>query len=247
MPLHAFMPFIRKLLVLPGAVALALAGCAAPPGDGQGRFELTAAQWELVKWPAHAMPAGGAHPVVLRFDQTGDTGRVSGHAGCNQFSAPYVLREADEITVATPVATRMACSPQVMEFEAQLLDKLESIASYRIAGNQLELTAADGHVLSFRARDKVGAEAVIKFIYVAPRQVACSNGAAPSMCYQVKEQQDDPWQVWHGGIAGFDYRPGTAYRLRILEERIARPPADAGKVKWTLDLVVEQEAAGGGK
>jgi heat shock protein HslJ len=239
MPLNKSIWSVCKLLLLLGSVALA--GCAASNGGAKGQLDLTSAQWELVKWSMQPMPPAGVRPIILRFDQKGDEGRVSGHAGCNQFSAPYVLRDAGEITIATPVATYMACAPEVMEFEARLLDKLESISNYKIVRNNLDLIAADGHVLSFRARAKVGAEAVIKFIYVAPQQVECSAGAGKVMCFQVKENEDDPWRLWYGDIAGFNFEPGVAYRLRILEERVANPPADASNTKWTLDLIVEQE------
>jgi heat shock protein HslJ len=231
-----------KLLLLLGMAALA--GCAAPKtGGGKGELDLTSAQWELVKWSMQPMPPAGVRPIILRFDQKGDEGRVSGHAGCNQFSAPYVLRDAGEITIATPVATYMACAPEVMQFEARLLDKLESISTYKITRNNLDLIAADGHVLSFQARVKVGAEAAIKFIYIAPQQVECSSGAGKAMCYQVKENKDDSWRLWHGDIAGFNFEPGIAYRLRILEEHVSKPAADSGDTKWTLDMVVEQEIA----
>ena len=239
---------MRKLKgLLIGAALLGLAGCAAPHA-GNGQLELTSAQWELVKWSTQPMPPAGVHPIVLRFDQRGDEGRVSGHAGCNQFSAPYVLREGGEITIATPVATRMTCAPDTMEFEERLLDKLESVSAYKINGSTMELIAGDGHLLNFRARAKVTPEAVIRFIYVAPQQTACAD-AGTALCYQVKENKDDAWRLWSGGIAGFDFHPGTAYRLRILEERIGGPgtnasraaAVDAGDVKWTLDLVVEQE------
>jgi heat shock protein HslJ len=247
MPRNNFMSTVRKLFLLLGVVALAaLAGCASPQA-GRNQADLTAVQWELVKWSLQPMPPVGVRPIMLRFDQRGDEGRVSGHAGCNQFSAPYVLRDPGEITIATPVATRMACAPEVMEFEARLLDKLESISTYKITGKNMDLIAADGHVLSFRARPKVGAEASIKFIYVAPRQVACSTGAAQNpnqpqaLCYQVRENKDEPWRLWSGGIAGFDFEPGTAYRLRILEERVVPSVAGAANVKWTLDLIVDQK------
>jgi heat shock protein HslJ len=244
MPLPFLMSSARKWTWL--LCAVALAGCAAAPHAGdKGRLTLTAAQWELVKWSTQAAPPAGKRPVTLRFDQDANGSLVSGYAGCNRFSAPFVLRDAGELTLATPVATRMACAPEVMDFEARFLDKLESISSYKIIGNKLELTAADGHVLSFAAHDKVGAEALIKFIFVAPRQAACTSGAARAMCYQIKENKDDPWQIWHGGIAGFQFQPGTAYRLRVLEERIAHPAADSGNVKWTLDMVVEQDTDGG--
>jgi heat shock protein HslJ len=248
MPRNNFMSTARRLFfLLAGAAALAaLAGCASPQG-GRDQADLTAVQWELVKWALQPMPPAGVRPIMLRFDQRGDEGRVSGHAGCNQFSAPYVLRDPGEITIATPVATRMTCAPEVMEFEERLLDKLESISGYKITGKNMDLIAADGHVLSFRARPKVGAEANIKFIYVAPQEVACSADAAQNqsqpqaLCYQVRENKDEPWRLWSGGIAGFDFEPGTAYRLRILEERIVPPATGAGNVKWTLDLIVEQE------
>jgi heat shock protein HslJ len=237
-----FMPSVMrklcKLFFLLSAVALA--GCAAPHAGGKDQPDLTSVQWELVKWSMQPMPPAGVRPIMLRFDQRGDEGRVSGHAGCNQFSAPYVLRDGHEITIATPVATRMACAPDVMEFEARLLDKLESVSSYKFTRNGMDLTAGDGHVLSFRARAKVGAEAVIKFIYVAPQQVACSADGQ-TLCYQVRENKDEPWRLWSGGIAGFDFEPGTAYRLRILEERTGPPDAGAAAVKWTFDIVVEQE------
>ncbi|MDB5988951.1 MAG: hslJ [Herbaspirillum sp.] len=251
MLLNNFMWSVRSLLLLLGMAALA--GCATPHAGNDQSDHLTAAQWELIKWSQQPMPPVGVRPIILRFDQNenGDEGRVSGHAGCNQFSAPYVLRDANEITIATPVATRMACAPEVMDFEARLLDKLESISSYKITRNTMDLTAADGHVLSFRARAKVGAQANIKFIYVAPQQIACAADAAAmnahradqpqAMCFQVRENQDEPWHLWSGGIAGFDYEPGTAYRLRILEERVTPRVADAGSLRWTLDLIVEQE------
>jgi heat shock protein HslJ len=240
MPLNNSIWSLCKMLLLLGVVGVA--GCAVPQtSNGNGQPTLTSAQWELVKWSTQPMPPPGVRPIVLRFDQKGEEGRVSGHAGCNQFSAPYVLRDSGEITIATPVATYMTCAPDVMEFEARLLDKLESISTYKIVRNDMEMTAADGHILTFVARPKVGAEAVIKFIYVAPQQVECSAGAGKAMCFQVKENKDDPWRLWYGDIAGFNFEPGVAYRLRILEERVANPPADAGDIKWTLDLVVEQE------
>ncbi len=252
--------FRRPLRLLMSMAVVALAGCAATATHNRGQLELTGAQWELVEWPALTMQLPEAHPVLVRFDHVGDEDRLSGHSGCNQFSAPYVLRDAGEVTIATPVATRMACPAAYMEFEARFLDKLESIANYRIDGNRLTLTAADGHVLRFRARNKTGAGAAIKFIYVAPLQVECGKGAAatstaaPGACYLIRERQDAPWQLWQAGIAGFDFEPGVAYRLRILEERpeerSPRPRGPAGtgaaadSVKWTLDIIVEQESAG---
>jgi len=87
---------------------------------------------------------------------------------------------------------------------------------------------------------KFSPQAKVKFIYVAPQKVPCTAGVMQTTCLQIRERKEDPWQLWYDNIHGFDFKPGTAYRLRILEEQVANPPADASSIKWTLDLVVEQ-------
>ena len=130
-----------------------------------------------------------------------------------------------------------------MEFESAFLDKLQALDRYQISGKTLELFAVDGDVMTLQARDKISADAKVKFVYVSSEQVRCSAGVMRMMCLQVRERKEDPWQLWYGGIQGFQPMPHTEYRLRILEEHIANPPADASSVKWTLDLVVEQSVA----
>lgn len=67
---------------------------------------------------------------------------------------------------------------------------------------------------------------------------------APMTCLQVREKESDPWQLHYFGIAGFEPQPGIEYRLRIIEEKVKNPPADASSIRWTLDQVVEQRVVG---
>lgn len=72
-------------------------------------------------------------------------GRVSGSAGCNNYSATYTF--AGESLGFGPAATtrKMCAEPErVMEQEQQFLKALETVASARQEGDRLELRSADG-------------------------------------------------------------------------------------------------------
>lgn len=233
-----------RCLSLSAAAGIALAACAGtPPQPTAGNdAALSASRWELTRWTGHTVPHGdNGEPVILSFTLEHGQGRVSGRAGCNQFSAPYSVRGPGQLTIDQAVATRMACPEPAMQFEADFLDKLQAVNHYKIDGQQMEMQTADGQTLSFHSREKPGASAKIKFIYVASQKVPCSAGAMRTTCLQIRERKEDPWQLWYGNIQGFNFEPGIGYRLRVLEEQVANPPADASAIKWTLDMVVEQE------
>jgi heat shock protein HslJ len=78
-------------------------------------------------------------------------GRVSGSAGCNNYTSTY--REGGgTLTFTAPAATRRMCAmPGVMEQEQFFLKALQSVATMRIEANDLELRSSDGALaLSFR-------------------------------------------------------------------------------------------------
>lgn len=66
-------------------------------------------------------------------------------------------------------------------------------------------------------------------------------GVVPRDCLQVRTAPNEPWQLWHGGIEGFDYRPGDAYLLEIAAYRTPNPPADGSSVRWVLERVVRRQ------
>lgn len=76
-------------------------------------------------------------------------------------------------------------------------------------------------------------------IYVAAQRVPCM-GVGPMECLQTRERPDQRWQLFYGGIEGFDFQPGTEYRLRIVEEPVLNPPADGSSIHTRLDQVLEQ-------
>ncbi|MEO6918279.1 MAG: META and DUF4377 domain-containing protein [Collimonas sp.] len=233
-----------RCLAMSAAVGFTLAACAGAPSNPVASNDpaLSASRWELTSWTGHTVPHGdNGEPVILNFNVQNGLGRVSGRAGCNQFSAPYSVRAAGRLSIVEAVTTRMACPPPAMHFEADFLDKLQAVNHYQIAGPVLEMQTLDGQTLSFYAREKPSASAKIKFVYVAAQKAPCSAGVMRTTCLQIRERKEDPWQLWYGNIEGFHFEPGIGYRLRILEEPVVNPPADASSIKWTLDMIVEQE------
>ncbi len=72
-------------------------------------------------------------------------GHLSGNAGCNDYSASYQTT-GQNIKIGPTAATSKFCaSPDgVMDQETQYLAALETVATYRIDGNKMEMRTADG-------------------------------------------------------------------------------------------------------
>jgi putative lipoprotein len=84
--------------------------------------------------------AAGAYSTV-RFED----GRVSGRAGCNQYSG-YLQAAGDALRVSETRTTRMACPPPVMEQESRLLSALAAVRTARREGDRLVLLDEGGRV-----------------------------------------------------------------------------------------------------
>jgi heat shock protein HslJ len=71
-------------------------------------------------------------------------GKVAGSGGCNDYTSTYT-QHGGKLTFASPATTRRMCAePGVMEQEQAFLKALESAATARMEGNELELRTADG-------------------------------------------------------------------------------------------------------
>ncbi len=204
---------------------------------------LLTARWELVKWPGHSTLQGmHGQPVTIDFDNTTQPPTISGFSGCNRFSGSYASAKPEQLTLSQLSTTRMTCPKPFMQTETEFLEALRTINQYNVSGTILQLKIAKGQTLSFYPREKANATAKIKYIYVAPHEAQCI-GVGPTTCLLVRENETKPWEYWYTGIEGFDFIPGIAYRLRIVEETLANPPADGSSVRWTLNQVLEARHA----
>lgn len=233
-----FDPRVARMAIGLAILCAATAVTAAPKPvvRPQAAARLAAYHWDLVGWTGGQAPQG----KLLRLDFTGS--RFSTDTLCNRASGAYRVNGTsirlgdDKGQFAT---TLMACPEPAMTVERAYLKSLAAVRTWRIEGDHLLLRTAKGETMTYRAAHKPAADAPRKFIYVSAETKPCT-GVAPMTCLQVREKESDPWQLHYGGIVDFDPQPGIAYRLRIIEEKIANPPADASSIRWTLDQVIEQ-------
>jgi heat shock protein HslJ len=93
----------------------------------------------------------GTEPVL----RLGEHGSLEGDGGCNRFRGGYTLNR-DWRAIGPIANTRKACPEPdgIMEQEVTYLQALETVAKYRIEGEELTLLNGDGKVAaSFRAVD----------------------------------------------------------------------------------------------
>ncbi len=147
--------------------------------------------------------------------------------------------EGAKIVAPQAVSTMMACLPDRQELDSALSMAITKNEGFRVEGDSLFLKSAEGE-LRFTRELMASKDAATKFIYVAAEMKDCT-GVAPMKCLQIRESKDEPWRLHYGGIIGFEPQPGIEYRLRIKEDRIAKPAADQSRIRWFLDLVVEQK------
>lgn len=120
-------------------------------------LSLVGVQWEVLAYN------NGKQAVTSLIRDTqisatiGADGRISGHAGCNRYFAPYALA-GDALTIASVGATRMACAEPagLMQQESLFLAALATVAGWRIDGDRLELRTAQG-ALAVALRRNAGA------------------------------------------------------------------------------------------
>ncbi len=75
-------------------------------------------------------------------------GRMSGSAGCNDYSTVYAAEE-DKITISIPAKTRKECADPagIMAQETSYLSDLTEVASYLIDAEELQLLDSEGNVI----------------------------------------------------------------------------------------------------
>jgi heat shock protein HslJ len=115
---------------------LALAACQSAAISGNSGVTLTEPSLTGTQWLLEDLAGRG---VLDRLQSTLDfaePGRVSGRAGCNDFSGP-IKWDAARITIGPLTLTRKACSPAVSDQETRYLEALAGARAIRADGPYL--------------------------------------------------------------------------------------------------------------
>ncbi len=135
----------RNLTIVVMAIAVLLVGCGSSSDDGAS---LQGTQWALVTLGGESPLPGTAPSAEFTEDQ------ISGSTGCNTYFSTYEV-SGGELSIGAVAVTEMWCmEPEgVMDQEQAFLDALASVASYRMAGERLELLDGTGEaILTFEPR-----------------------------------------------------------------------------------------------
>ena len=103
------------------------------------------------------------------------------------------------------------------------------------------MTGCDGSsVAAQEERVAPGEEAVT--LYVAAHTVSCV-GEGQRECLLVREDPTRAWSYFYDAIAGFEYRPGYTYTLRVAVRKIENPPADGSSRAYRLLRILATQRA----
>jgi len=89
--------------------------------------QLTGVRWKLTELMGQAIPA--TEPDTTPYLQFGDDGRVSGFAGCNQFTGAYQVEDL-RLTFKPMATTQKACLSDSVE--QQFLSTIQGIDNYSL-------------------------------------------------------------------------------------------------------------------
>ena len=176
-------------------------------------------------------------PGDPRIGLTVEGNKVTGFSGCNRFMGAVTYREHD-IRLGPLAGTRMMCiQNEVSTYEHAILTTLDQVRAFGLNAAQqtVVLRGGQGELVTLVRRN--GQEKVLE---VAPQQVACS-GVGKMSCLQVRSAPDQPWTLLYQQIEGFEFKPGVSYRLRVREEAVPNPPADAPATRLILVNVLESQ------
>jgi heat shock protein HslJ len=138
---------MNRLMYVPPFVAslvLVLAGCAAPsgsPGSGFTTPELAGTRWVVTSIDGQA-PSGPA--LTADF---GNDGRVSGDAGCNSYSGPFI-QDGRKVQFGELLSTRRACVDDGRQRqENRLLKILQGNTTLQLSRSRLTVRGEEGSVV----------------------------------------------------------------------------------------------------
>jgi heat shock protein HslJ len=116
--------------------------------------DLGSRRWVLsaIEPSGHSATEWAASGITAQFDVWG--GRLSGNAGCNNYSAALAV-SGDSMQVSPPAATRRACpSKTTTELEQEYLERIANASAFAVTGDRLQLSLSDGSGMAFQAEKR---------------------------------------------------------------------------------------------
>lgn len=78
--------------------------------------------------------------------------------------------------------------------------------------------------------------------YVIASETVDCDGVGKQKCLLVKKGDATDWEYFYSPIEGFNHENGYEYVLRVKEEKVDNPPADASSIRYTLVKEISKTA-----
>ena len=117
--------------------------------EGTPQNPLAGTSWQVTAiYDAEVGGIGVVLPGTSLTAAFGAAGKTNGSAGCNTYSARYLV-EGSQLAITPPTATSMLCSePEgIMEQEVAFLTALASAESFVLTDNELQILNTSGNPL----------------------------------------------------------------------------------------------------
>jgi heat shock protein HslJ len=116
--------------------------------------DLGRSRWLLteIRPSGHTGADWAASGITAQFDVWGD--RLSGFAGCNNYSAALALA-GSRMQISQPISTGRACASEAaMALEQEYLERIAKADAFVVTDDRLELSMSDGSGMAFRAESR---------------------------------------------------------------------------------------------
>lgn len=183
---------------------------------------------------------GGKGAPTLIF---GENNRISGNGSCNRYSGT-MTEENGKLTVGPVISTKMGCLDGFGEQEVKYFDILNKVSIYKSDEGILHLAdAGSKNILIYTRKGgevKPAEPEVVNHLWIVNKVKVDCQGVAPQKCLQVKKTDAAPWENFYGTIAGFKYKPGKYYLIRVQRTKKKNVPADASAYDYKLIKVMSR-------
>jgi heat shock protein HslJ len=202
-------------------------------GALSGTWDLTKIVKDGVDVP---LVSGGKAPTII----FGDNNSVSGNGSCNGYGGKYTLSGGSEIKFGPIHSTRIGCMGGINGQESTFLNILQGAAIYKTDEGIMHLADADSkNILTFKLKQALP-ETMTHLWIVNNKRVDCQGFAANQKCLQVKKTDAAPWENFYGTIAGFNYKPGRIYLIRVTAMKEKVVAADGSAYDYKLVKVISR-------
>lgn len=202
-----------------------------------------------------ALFARADKPLTLDFSASA----IGVDNACNRIGGQYQWQGA-QLKIGDLNATMMACSdPRLNALDTEISQRLRGLLGAQLTGTadapHLLLTTSSGDSLQFvgkpTAETRYGSSGEQVFMEIASERVACNHPLIRNhTCLRVRDitynedgtkASTGEWKPLYEDIEGYTFQPGIRNVVRLKKFEKADAPADASRVAYVLDTVVESE------